>query len=106
MPLKSTKASAPIQNRFLGVSTPEDIKVAEYYRKNADPVYTEWAVNEVVNWKNDWLHPNISHIHGDNDKMFPIKTIAPNYIVKGGGHFMIMNRATEVSGFVNSILNQ
>ena len=74
------------------------------YRKNAPIIYTTWAINEVVNWRNDFMHPAIFQIHGDNDKMFPIKNLSPSYIVKGGGHFMIMNKAEEVSAYVNSIL--
>ena len=104
VPLRSTRLSAPFQNRFLGVSNSEDLAVAQSYRKNADINYVKWAVDKVVNWKNNWVHPNTWHIHGDNDKMFPIKKIRANYTLKDGGHFMIMNKAAEVSGFVNHIL--
>lgn len=103
-PLRSTKLTAPFQNNFLGVHTTEDKKIAEHYRRNADMVYTKWAVDKVVNWKNDWQHPNLFHIHGDKDKMFPPKYIKPTYFIKGGGHFMIMNKADEVSRYINLIL--
>lgn len=104
MPLKSTKLSAPIQNRFLGVTNAEDLQVAQQYRKNADMKYVKWAVDQVLNWKNDWVHPAIYHIHGDNDKMFPIKKLQPDYTLKKAGHFMIMNRSAEVSECINTIL--
>ena len=102
--LRSNKLTEPFQNRRLGVHTPEDKKIAAYYRKNADLHYTRWAVDKVVNWKNDWQHPHLFHIHGDNDKMFPQKYIKPTYTIKGGGHFMIMNMAEEVSFYINLIL--
>ena len=102
--LRSNKLTEPFQNRRLGVHTPEDKKIAAYYRKNADLHYTRWAVDKVVNWKNDWQHPHLFHIHGDNDKMFPQKYIKPTYTIKGGGHFMIMNMAEEVSRCINLIL--
>ncbi len=104
MPLRSTRFSAPIQNRMLGVSTKEDLAVAQHYRKTADINYVKWAVNQVVNWKNSWVHPQIWHIHGDHDKMFPLKNIKPTHTLKDAGHFMIMNRAVEVSDCINSIL--
>lgn len=104
-PMRSRKILEPFQNRFLGITNnSEEIIMVRNYRKNAPIIYTSWAINEVVNWRNDFLHPTIFHIHGDNDKMFPIKKLSPNYIVKGGGHFMIMNKAAEVSAYVNSIL--
>lgn len=104
MPLRSTRLTAPIQNRMLGVTDAEDIKIAEHYRKNADMRYVKWAVDQVLNWKNSWVHPAIYHIHGDNDKMFPIAKTKPTYTVRDAGHFMIMNKAGEVSTLINSIL--
>ncbi len=103
--MRSRKIFEPIQNRFLGITNNSDeIEMVRSYRKNAPLIYTNWAINEVVNWRNNFLHPSIFHIHGDADKMFPIKNLSPNYIVKGGGHFMIMNKADEVSTYINSIL--
>ena len=103
--MRSRKILEPVQNRFLGITNnSEEIMMVRNYRKNAPIIYTTWAINEVVNWRNDFLHPSIFQIHGDNDKMFPIKYLSPSYIVKGGGHFMIMNKAEEVSAYVNSIL--
>ena len=103
--MRSHKIFEPVQNKLLGVSNDSDeIEMVRNYRKNAPIVYTTWAVNEVINWRNKWLHPCIFHIHGDNDKMFPIKKLSPTHVVKGGGHFMIVNKAAEVSAYINSIL--
>ena len=66
----------------------------------------KWAVDQALNWKNDWQPPEIYHIHGDNDNMFPIKKIKADFTLKDAGHFMIMNRAAEVSTYINSILQQ
>ena len=104
IPLRSTRLTAPIQNRMLGVSNKEDLQIAQYYRKHADKSYIKWAVHQVINWQNKWIPPCLFHIHGDNDKMFPIKKVNPDFIVKNGGHFMIMNRAGEVSSCINSTL--
>ena len=103
--MRSHKVMEPIQNRMLGVSkNSAEIEMVRNYRKNAPVIYTTWAINEVVNWRNKFKHPSVFHIHGDNDKMFPIKKLSPTYVVKGGGHFMIMNKAAEVSAYINSIL--
>ena len=104
VPLKSTRLTQPIQNRMLGVQSEEEKALVACFRRDVDLPYTTWAVNQAINWKNDWQHPNIFHIHGDNDHMFPIKNIKPTFIIKKAGHFMIMNRAAEVSTCINSIL--
>lgn len=104
--MQSYKILEPIQNRFLGVNDADEIAMVRSYRKNAPVIYTNWAINEVLNWRNSWQPSKVFHIHGDKDKMFPIKKVAPTHIVKGGGHFMIMNKAAEVSSCINEIVYQ
>ncbi len=104
VPLKSFKLMEPVQNYKLGVTNEEERRMAIEYRRNADSRYTNWAINQVLNWQNDWQPPNIYHIHGTRDKMFPAKKIRADYTVNGGGHLMIMNRAEEINAWLLSIL--
>lgn len=106
VPLRSSKLTEPIQNIMLGAGTEEEKMIASEYRKKVDISYTNWAVNEAINWKNNWKHPETIHIHGDNDRMFPIKNIKPTFTIKNGGHFMIMNKAAAISRCINEILQQ
>ncbi len=106
VPLKSTRLTQPIQNKMLGVQSEEEKDLVASLRKAVDLPYTKWAVNQAINWKNDWQHPHIYHIHGDHDLMFPIKNIVATYTIKKAGHFMIMNRAAEVSSCINEILRE
>lgn len=106
IPLKSTKLTQPFQNRMLGVRSAEEKALVACFRKEVDLPYTNWAVNQAINWKNDWQHPRLYHIHGDNDHMFPIRYVKPTYTIKKAGHFMIMNRAEEVSNYINAILEE
>ena len=104
VPLRSSRLTQPIQNKMLGVQTDEEKQLVAGFRRAVDLPYTNWAVHQAINWKNDWQHPHIFHIHGDKDNMFPIKNIKADYTIKNGGHFMIMNCAAEVSVCINSIL--
>lgn len=106
VPMQSTKLTQPVQNKMLGVVSADEKKLVASLRKAADLKYTNWAVNQAINWKNNWQHPAIFHIHGDKDNMFPIKYIKADYTIKNGGHFMIMNKAAEVSNCINAILLQ
>jgi pimeloyl-ACP methyl ester carboxylesterase len=106
VPLKRTsRFSESIQNLFLGISTPEEKAVVAVSRRKDNKAYIQWSVNEVINWKNNWQHQSTFHIHGDKDRMFPIKRVKATYIIKNAGHFMIMNRADEVSSYINLIMN-
>lgn len=104
VPLKSFKIMEPVQNYKLGVTNEEERKMAIEYRRNADSKYTNWAIHQVLNWKNDWQPPYTFHIHGTKDRMFPIKKITPSYTVNDGGHLMIMNKAEEINQYLLSIL--
>ena len=84
LPMRSSRLTEPFQNRFIGISTPDEIELVRSYRSNAPQVYMDWAINEAIKWRNDWKPPAVYHIHGDADEVFPVKNIK-NYInIKGG----------------------
>ena len=94
------KLIRPLQNYFLGVQSPEEKKIANEYRDAVDPVYLKWAINQVLNWQNEWLPEKVLHLHGANDHIFPAKKIKGAKIIPEGGHFMIMNRYQQISEFI------
>lgn len=97
IPIKQYKILQPLQNKRLGVTTIQEKKLANYYRTIINQQYLQWAVQQILNWQNKIIPTSITHIHGDKDKMFPIKNMQVNIAIKNGGHFMIMNKANEVS---------
>ena len=38
-----------------------------------DKIYLDWAIEQVVCWNRSEIDPEIIHIHGDNDSVFPIE---------------------------------
>jgi len=104
LPVRSYKFTEKFDNSRLGVTNEEERKLVNFYREKADPVYLNWAVHQVLNWKNNWYPENIVHIHGENDKIFPVKKLKPTHIIKEGTHMMIINRADELSRCINSVL--
>jgi pimeloyl-ACP methyl ester carboxylesterase len=106
LPVRSFKFTEKLDNHRLGVSNEEEREMARYYRQSADLVYVEWAVNQILNWKNEWVPANIVHIHGDCDKIFPPKKIQAHYMLKGATHMMIYNRAKEISECIREELEK
>jgi pimeloyl-ACP methyl ester carboxylesterase len=105
VPLRPYKLLQNIQNKRLGVTTSAEKEMVNQYRKNTPQAYLDWAINEILNWENDWQPASLFHIHGDADKIFPIAKIPATHIIKNAGHFMIMNRAKEVNVYLNHILS-
>ncbi|GGD23840.1 alpha/beta hydrolase family protein [Hyunsoonleella pacifica] len=70
-------------------------KRLELYKKYLsvnDPKYLSWAIKQVVCWEQGRPNPDVIHIHGDKDPVFPIKHINNCIIVKGGTHIAIINK--------------
>ena len=103
IPLRPYKLLESIQNRRMGVTTLAEKEMVNNYRKNTSQVYIDWAINEILNWNNEWQPARLYHIHGDEDKIFPIQKLSPTHIVKGAGHMMVFNRAAAVNECLKAI---
>lgn len=105
IPMKPYSILEPLENYNLGVKTTEQKKLTREYRKNLNLQYSNWAIDQVVTWKNEVIPTKLVHIHGTKDHIFPIKYIKnPDYIIRGGGHLLSMNNAEEVSNILKLIV--
>lgn len=69
-----------------------------------DPVYVKWAVEQITNWVPKYRTPNLYHIHGTEDQVFPFKHIRNVLPVEGGDHLMLVKKSDTVSALLASIL--
>jgi len=104
-PMRPFKLIEPLQDYNLGIEDIDEKELVHSYRKNINHQYSNWAINIILNWKNEQVHANLFHIHGDNDRIFPLKNIKADYIVNTGGHLMVMNRFKAVNEYINTILH-
>ncbi|MEO5647043.1 MAG: alpha/beta hydrolase [Chitinophagaceae bacterium] len=105
LPLRSTRLTEPIQNYTLGVETEEEKLIAREYRQGINRVYSNWAIDQIINWKNEDCPVPLYHIHGAHDRIFPAKKVKADCIIPTGGHFMIMNRIDQINTKISEILN-
>ncbi|WP_440069527.1 alpha/beta hydrolase [Tenacibaculum discolor] len=59
--------------------------------------YLQWAIYNVLHWKQKEYIPGIIHIHGKKDEVFPIKYIKNSIEIENGTHVMILNKAKTIS---------
>ena len=71
---------------------------------DTDLSFTKWAVNELITWKNVERLDRVIKISGSNDKLIPPVNDNQTYLLDLGEHFMIVDRADEVSEIVNQEL--
>jgi pimeloyl-ACP methyl ester carboxylesterase len=104
VPLRSFAIIKPLENHNLGIETKEEMRLVKSYRRHIEQKYTNWAVNQIVNWKNGSAPERMIHIHGGRDHIFPLRNIKADYVIPDGGHFMIMNRADKINIVLDKIL--
>ena len=104
IPMRPYSILEPLENYNLGVETPEEKKLVKEYRKNLNLQYSNWAIDQVVTWKNDFVPSHLIHIHGTKDHIFSIKKVKADYVIQGGGHLIPMNNASQVNAILKKVL--
>ena len=75
-----------------GETVPKRLALYEQYLSVRDKKYIDWSIDNIVNWKESKPIPNMVHIHGDKDAVFPISNIKECITVPNGSHTMIIHR--------------
>ena len=75
-------------------------KLLQQIINDTSPVFIRWALNKILEWKSSSLLIPTLRIHGTNDKIIPLKGNALQ--IKNGGHFMVVDRAKEISMLINN----
>lgn len=79
-------------NYAFGDTIKKRVNLYKKYLSVSDKKYLDWAIHNMVCWEQEKVIPNIIHINGDKDPVFPIKNISNSIVVKGGTHIMIINK--------------
>ncbi|MEO5562023.1 MAG: alpha/beta hydrolase, partial [Chitinophagaceae bacterium] len=85
---------------LFGTTNKQEEKLLSDILAETNPVFLNWAIDKIINWKNTITPENIWHIHGSADRILPIAFIKPNVRVSHGGHFMALNKAKELSDLI------
>ncbi|MBB6005014.1 alpha/beta hydrolase [Arcicella rosea] len=92
-------------NWLFGTSDKEDKEILASIMLDTDEVFLTWAIDKIVNWKNDTVHKNLKHIHGTADRILPYCLVKSDIEVNGGGHLMTLNKAEELTKVIRNLLD-
>lgn len=95
---------ATIMNRFMGAGNKEMKSIVYSYVNNIDPAFIRWSLNAIVHWSHTERLSHLVHIHGSHDHLLPYRYVKADYMIKNGGHLMVMNRADEVNNILQEVL--
>jgi pimeloyl-ACP methyl ester carboxylesterase len=102
LPVSWLKQVSALTYWAFGIKTEDERRLLKTIIKETDPQFLRSALILIGRWDNVTLPKNLFSVHGSSDHILPMHT--PDFVIKGGGHFMILNRAGEISSIVNEIL--
>ena len=107
IPIKQVLKNTSINHWFFGTKTASEKKLLDQILADSDPVFTKWAIRQITNWtRTEPVPAKVLHIHGDNDHIFKIGNVHPDYIIPGGTHFMTVSQHKEVSQAIQAALDK
>ncbi|WP_290699854.1 alpha/beta hydrolase [Lacinutrix sp.] len=68
------------------------IDLYKKYLSVNDKYYLDWSIEQVINWEQDQVIPEVIHIHGEKDLVFPHHCVSNCITVKNGTHIMIIDK--------------
>ena len=75
-----------------GETVTRRLELYEQYLSIRDKYYLDWSIDQIVNWSQSVYDPDVVHIHGEKDVVFPIHHIENCIPVENGTHTMIIHR--------------
>jgi pimeloyl-ACP methyl ester carboxylesterase len=103
--LEFLRKGASMLHWFMGVKEPAEKKLVADFEKKTSTKYLHWSLYQVTHWRNKETHPNTVLIHGNKDRIFPIQKSKTDFVIENCGHFMVWNRADEISKIINSVVH-
>ena len=105
IPTRLFLTSENLSKFAFGPTSRKRLKLYQDYLHIRDKRYLDWAIKNMLCWKQDIPLPGVYHIHGDNDLVFPIKNINNVITVQGGSHIMLLTKGPQVSRKIVDIIS-
>ena len=105
IPTRLFLTSENLSKFAFGPTSRKRLKSYQDYLHIRDKRYLDWAIKNMLCWKQDIPLPGVYHIHGDNDLVFPIKNINNVITVQGGSHIMLLTKGPQVSRKIVDIIS-
>ena len=93
----------PWANWFFGANTTFERELLRQVLHETDSKFLNWAIDKIVRWENKAVPKNYIHIHGTQDRIFPIKLVSCNVAIHSGGHLMVLSHAEEVNKIIEEV---
>jgi pimeloyl-ACP methyl ester carboxylesterase len=90
--------------RFFTREKEEDKKLIRQIIRDGDPWFIKWALDAVLDWRNEDIPQPLWHIHGSRDEVFPVWLTRPSHTIPNAGHMLIISHAAEINRILREVL--
>ena len=97
VPVSFMKKASALSYWLFGASSRFDRHLLKKILQETDEIFLKWAIDKIVRWSNEIIPKNMKHIHGTKDRVLPIRFVQCDIKVTGGGHFMVLDKANEIT---------
>ena len=102
VPAGFVEVPRPLASWFFGTKNTE---MLDYILDDVDVDFVKWAVKQIMNWDNQSPARNVLKIYGENDRVLPAKQNDNTVIIENGGHFMVADKAEQISKLISEKLS-
>jgi len=106
VPTKLVLSISDLTKFSIGPKSKKRLALYQEYLSVRDKDYLDWAIEQMVCWDREEEVPNVNHIHGGRDAVFPIKNISGYNLIENGTHVMIMYKANTVSSEIVKLIEK
>jgi pimeloyl-ACP methyl ester carboxylesterase len=87
---------------FFGMKTKSEKELLKSILRDTDKAFLKWAINAILKWENTEGVENLVHLHGNCDRILPIKNIKKvDFTIEKGGHLMVYNEAKAINEWLS-----
>ena len=61
--------------------------------KDKDPLFLKRTIPMIINWEREISPKELVQIHGERDRMLPLRHLEPDYIISDGSHMLTSTKA-------------
>ncbi|MGB3188650.1 MAG: alpha/beta hydrolase [Limnoraphis sp.] len=90
---------------LFSLETIDERRLLRAILRDTDAGFIKWAIDKVVMWKNDSIPDKLYHIHGLNDRIFPVRFLKSDFWSEHGGHFIVLNKAEQISKQLDRLIH-
>jgi len=101
LPIQWGKYLYFLQDYIFGVKTNPEKRLLRQLIRDMDMLFVRWALTRIAGWSNITLIPNLIHLHGTHDKLFPIRYLRNFTPVPSGEHLMVVTQGAYISELIN-----